>query len=135
MTKKHANTPRKGYVPSRPLPKVRNPIWSIERAMAEGHYINEPHNPAANFSGPLRMSRPGFDCAIQYQGKAWGTEHGCKEQCDECSHICHMNDYIRGKLPAHYPVPATTENARFAQYPQWIADCYHWQAIGWADNV
>lgn len=115
--------------------KPVNPIWSIERALKHG-YVMEPHGISGCFSGPNCMSRPGHECAIMSQAinddmrepsmknQTWGLRaKPCETQCDECAHICHMNDYIRAKphCPPHFPVPATTGNAYIGKYWVYLA--------------
>lgn len=45
-----------------------------------------------------------------------------------------MPYYVAGHGRPNYPVPATTENARYAQYPQWIADATYWKWQALEDN-
>lgn len=107
-----------------------NPIWSIERALANG-YVMEPRCISICFSGDKRSSRPGHECAVHLEGinrdmvdpamkdQTWGLRaKQCETQCDECAHICHMNDYIRGKphCPPHFPVPALRTETGFKMY-------------------
>ena len=121
-----------------------NPIWSIERALANG-YVMEPHCISVCFSGDKRSSRPGHECAVHLEGinrdmvdpamkdQTWGLRaKQCETQCDECAHICHMNDYIRAKphCPPHFPVPAIPNHLHFiAAEP--MEPHIDFKAIGW----
>lgn len=83
-----------------------NPIWSIERALRHG-YVMQPHRPTMAFT-----LHPKDHCAVRTAAIHSNLDNNnplpeaCETQCAECAHICHMNDYIRGKLPAHYALPA-----------------------------
>lgn len=93
-------------------------IWSIEKALDYG-YVMKPHETTGCFSGDKRMSRPRHDCALRNASIRDPYDRiadACKTQCDECSRICHMNDYVRAKdhCPPNYPVPALRRRVNYS---------------------